>query len=137
MLVQDVMSREPVVVAPEDSLLHARNLMRQAHLRHLPVVRDGRLDGVITDRDIRDYTPSRCLAGSAREPDVELERVKVDAVMSRHPTTAKPGEPVGAAAARMLSHGVGCLPVVDRERVVGVLTATDVLRMVAGNRRVS
>lgn len=137
MLVEELMSRDPVVVAPEDSLLHARNLMRQANLRHLPVLRDGRLDGVITDRDIRDYMPSRDRALSIYELGANLEHIRVEAVMSRHPSVAKPREPIAAAAARMLAHGIGCLPVVDHERLVGVLTATDVLRMVSGHRRVS
>ena len=135
MWVQNYMTRDPMVVAPEDSLRHARSVMMGACVRHLPVVRDGRLEGVITDRDIRDYMPSRCRDLSLHELGAEIEAVTVDQVMSRLPVTVGPDCTMAEAAAVLLARGVGCLPVMSGERLVGLVTRSDVLRVIAAAHR--
>lgn len=131
MLVKDAMTRNPVFVSPEDSLTHARRLMQRHSVRHLLVLRDGRLEGVITDRDIRDYMPSRCRDMAVHELQREIERISVDQVMSRLPATVTPDDPVSHGAAVMRARRVGCLPVLEGEDPVGILTTSDLLRVLA------
>jgi len=115
MLVSKRMTENPVTVEPDDSLAHAQSLMRKGKFRRLPVLQEGGLVGIITDRDIREHVG-------------HLEHTKVNAAMTETPVTVTPGITLESAAALMLRHKVGGLPVVDRGAVVGIITATDVLR---------
>jgi CBS domain-containing protein len=131
MLVLHHMTTDPIVIAPEDSLVHARTLMRRHSVRHLLVLQDGRLDGVITDRDIRDYMPSLCRDMGLHELSQEISRVHVDEAMKRLPVTISPEETIERAAQLFLAHRIGCLPVVSEGKVVGLITTSDVLRTLA------
>jgi acetoin utilization protein AcuB len=132
MLVKDWMMREPAYVTPEDSLLHAKQIMKRHGVRHLPVVRDGRVEGILTDRDVRDYTPSHCRSMDVFELGQVIDRLTVDEVMTRQPITVAPQMPVARAARLMLDNGFNGLPVVEHGRLVGIFTTSDALRVLAG-----
>ena len=120
MLVRDIM-RSPVVAVPPDTTLEAAyRTMREKAFRHLPVVEGSRLVGVITDRDLR-------LATSALAPVPFPADSSVSAVMSRDPLTANAEDAVEDAARVMRERKIGCLPVVDDGRVVGIITGIDLL----------
>jgi acetoin utilization protein AcuB len=120
MLVKEAM-RKPVTVIPaEASIGEANELMLSRSFRHLPVVDQGRLVGVLTDRDIRYATSSLCQTPRDAGDPVSL-------IMSRHPLTADPLDPVEDAARIMREHKIGCLPVVDGTELVGILTGMDLL----------
>ena len=131
MFVRDIMSREPTLIAPEDTLMHARNLMKRERVRHLLVGRDGRLEGIITDRDIRDYLLKIRHDPSQHDLHDQVDAVHVDHVMKHLPVSTTPEDTVQHVAHSMLVHGIGCLPVVSEDRIVGVVTTSDVLRAVA------
>ena len=128
MFVRDIMSREPTLIAPEDTLVHARSLMKREGVRHLLVERDGRLEGVITDRDIREY-----MLKIRHDPGHhdQVDAVHVDQVMKRLPVSTTPEDTVQHVAHSMLVHGIGCLPVLSAACIVGVVTTSDVLRAVS------
>jgi CBS domain-containing protein len=127
--VAEWMSTPPVTVAPSTSLEAAQRLMHQQHVRRLPVVADGRLVGIITWGDLRAAQPSAATTLSVYEWRALLEKVTVAACMTRDPVTIAPDAPVLDAAQAMLDRKVGGLPVVQDGRVVGVITESDLFRL--------
>jgi CBS domain-containing protein len=127
--VADWMSTPPITVTPSTSMEAAQRLMHQQHVRRLPVVADGRLVGIITWGDLRAAQPSAATTLSVYEWRALLEKVTVAACMTRDPLTVAPGASVLEAAQAMLDRKVGGLPVVEDGRVVGVITESDLLRL--------
>ncbi len=120
MLVQDAM-QTPVYTALVDQSLEATyRFMQTEKVRHLPVLQDGQLVGVITDRDLR-YATSRLHERPFEPGD------RVGNVMSTPPITIGPLEPVEEAARLMRQHAIGCLPVLDAGNLAGIVTGTDLL----------
>jgi acetoin utilization protein AcuB len=115
MIVGKHMTRNPAVIGPDDSLSSAQEKMRSGDFRRLPVVLDGRLIGIVTDRDLR-----RCMG--------LLEKVKVNAVMTEILVTVSPRDTIEKAAQLMLKHKIGGLPVVEENKLVGVITTSDLLQ---------
>jgi len=109
-----------VTVEADQTLAEAYRLMRENDIRHLPVMRAGRLAGIVSDRDLR-------FATSALHPTPFSDDALVEGVMMREPHTAAPGDPVEEAAREMHRFRIGCLPVLDAGRLVGMVTVTDLL----------
>ena len=128
MRVSEWMTPAPVSVAPSSSIPDVRELMLRRRIRHLPVVEEGRLVGIITDRDVRTVQPSPATSLTAGEMNYLLARLTVRAVMTRPVLTVGPHEPLVEAVRLLLEHKIGGLPVVEGERLVGILTAGDLLR---------
>jgi CBS domain-containing protein len=111
-----MMTRELVTLDENEKLADANTLLGRRHIRHLPVVREGKLVGLITHRDIL-----RCIAtkgGGCRAGDL----------MTREVLTVNPQTPLLDAIRMMRNHSFGCLPVVEGERLVGILTEADLVR---------
>jgi acetoin utilization protein AcuB len=104
------------------------NLIRQRGIRHLPVVEGGRLVGIVTDRDIRQASPSSATSLEIHELHYLLEKLKVCDVMTTNVVTVAPGTPIDEAARLMLQHRIGSLPVLRGEDLVGIITETDMLQ---------
>jgi CBS domain-containing protein len=133
MEVRELMSRDVVTIGPTESCLDAVVRMQRARVRHLPVLnRDGQLVGIITDRDLRHHLFSSRVFGmlGSTPVDVLLDGVRVAEIMSTDVMTVEAGAGVGDAADTMRKHRVGSLPVVDRGRMVGIVTEVDILRQV-------
>jgi CBS domain-containing protein len=133
MQIREMMSREVVTIAPTDSCLDAVVRMQRARVRHLPVVnRDGLLVGVLTDRDLRHHLFSPKIFGALGSTPVDalLDGVRVAEIMSTQVVSAEVGTSLADAADTMRKHRVGSLPVVERGRVVGIVTEVDVLRQI-------
>jgi acetoin utilization protein AcuB len=120
MLVQDIMTSAVVSISPDVSLQDAYQTMQEKGIRHLPVLVLDKLVGVITDRDLR-------LATSALAPTPFPSGARVSAVMRLFPFTADPADPVEDAARLMREKKIGCLPVMDDDRLVGIVTGLDLL----------
>jgi acetoin utilization protein AcuB len=124
--------KHPVhTVKPLDSIQHARELMASHRVNQLPVVVDGRLVGIITDRDLRDAFPSVFdspvfTAGKAKTA-TDPRKLTVEMVMTANVTTVGPGDSMADAVRRMQRERIGALPVVDGKHVVGIVTRSDVL----------
>jgi WS/DGAT/MGAT family acyltransferase len=127
--VADLMTREVVTVRPEATLADAWTTMHEARIRHL-VVGDakGRLIGVVTHRDLLSAAQSRMTFPNEADRMRMLSWVHVADAMETHVSTASPAEPAAVAGRRMANHKLGCLPVVDGDRLVGVVTEHDFLR---------
>jgi CBS domain-containing protein len=112
--VGQLVGREPIVVRSTDTLDVASARMLEAGVRHLPVVDDNRLVGMLSDRDIQPHGGY-------------LAQTRVNAAMTLNPATVSTDVATADAARRMLDRGVRALPVVDGERVIGIVTSTDIL----------
>jgi acetoin utilization protein AcuB len=120
MLVKEMMRTSVTVISVGATLGEADQLLHTRGFRHLPVVDQGRLVGILTDRDIRFATSSLCAAPRSGSDSVSL-------AMSSPPLTADPLDPVEDAARIMRLNKIGCLPVLDGGELVGMLTGMDLL----------
>jgi acetoin utilization protein AcuB len=129
MKITPYMKRTVVTVKPLDSALHARELLERHRINQLPVVVDGRLIGIVTDRDLRDVFPSVLEAGErVRHRETAPDRVPVRDVMAPKVLTLGPDASVAEAAQLLRRERIGAVPVVDAEgRVCGILTRSDLL----------
>jgi acetoin utilization protein AcuB len=127
MYVRDRMRRNVIAIAPDQSLRMARERMYKHGIRRLPVIHDGKLVGIITDRDVRQAWASSATALSTHELLYLLDRVTVGEVMTRDVITVTPDTPLAEAARLLHDHKIGGLPVVEGKAVVGIITETDLL----------
>jgi acetoin utilization protein AcuB len=135
MRVRDLMSSKVITVDPEMPMLEARQRMTDAHIRHLVVTEGSRVAGMLTDRDIRLNLPSPATTLSIWEINALLARLTVSEVMSRLVIVVDSNRSVADAAHLMLDHQIGALPVVEGERLVGIVTESDFVRLVAAADR--
>jgi len=126
--VRELMTGRLVTVALNTPVFEARQTMLRERIRHLLVTDGSRLVGVVTDRDIRLNLPSQATSLSVWEVNYLLARLTVDQVMTRTVITVGPDRHAREAAQIMLEHKIGCLPVLDGERLLGIITETDLLR---------
>ncbi len=129
--VDDLMTIDPDVVAPDVPLRKAIVIMNEYDVRQLPVVKAGKLVGIITDRDIRLAVNSPLVS---EEPLERLELInghKVESAMTTNPVTVTPDMPIYKVADLMATFKYGALPVVNGEDLVGIITVTDLLRQMA------
>lgn len=117
-LVRDWMTRQPVTVSPDRPVGQVAGLMRTHAIRHVLVTDGDRLAGIVSNRDVR--TPV------GLEPRVPAE-APVSRVMSENPVTVAADAPLVVAARALLERRIGALPVLDGDRVVGILTRSDAL----------
>lgn len=128
MLVKDWMTRDPLTAEAKDGLMHARVLMKRHSVRHLPILSGGCLVGVLSDRDLRDYTPSFCTSLDVYEMHYMIAKLTVEDAMTPRPVSATPETSMARAGELMIKKKIGCLPVVSEGKVVGILTETDLIR---------
>ena len=119
MKVKDAMTSEPAKIGPDDGCAQAAMLMREEDCGSLPVVRDGKLVGIVTDRDI---------VVRAAADGRDLKTTKVSEVMSADPVTIGPDADIDEAAKLMAQHQVRRLPVVDKGRLVGIIVTAQLAR---------
>ncbi len=128
MIVAKRMMRNPVHVDENDSMKKAMDLLKDREIRHLPVLKDGeKLVGIVTERDIKQASPSPATALEIREIYYLLDKVKVKQIMTRRPYTISSTAPIEEAALIMREKRIGCLPVIEEGKLVGILTETDIL----------
>jgi acetoin utilization protein AcuB len=129
MLVKDWMTREVITVEEDVSIMKASKLMKDKGFQHLPVVRQGRLTGIVSDRDLKEAHPSKATTLDIHELYYLLDKLQVKKVMSKNPHTVSGNETTDKAAALMLKHDISALPVVDQKGdLQGIITKGDVFR---------
>jgi acetoin utilization protein AcuB len=124
MRLEDIMRKRVVTVSTETTIGEALSLLRGNRIRHLPVLEDGKLVGIVSDRDLRDALPSSLLA---HEDDSEVLQKAVSEIMTRRVITAHPLDFIEDAAKAVYEYKVGSLPVLDGGRLVGIVTESDIL----------
>jgi acetoin utilization protein AcuB len=123
LLVRDSMTREIVTLAPDETVGTALALCRERRIRHLPVLTEGRLVGIVSDRDLRSATP----AFGDPERAAALQEILVEDVMASDVVSVLPDDPIEQAANTMRERRIGCLPVVESGELVGIITSSDVM----------
>ena len=130
MPVKNWMTTDVVSVGPDTSLLKVGKLMKDHHIRRIPVVdENGQVVGIISDRDVRDASPSKATTLDMYEMHYLLAELKAKNIMTAKPITVKPTDTVEQAALIMLDNKVGGLPVVDDSgKLVGIISDHDVFK---------
>lgn len=128
--VQDWMRENPVTITPDATLAEAQELMAEHEVRRLPVVENGELVGIITYSDILRQIPPLRDEEEVDHAAVLLSQRTVGEVMTYSPITINPSATIQEAAERMLEYQVSGLPVVRNNKVVGIITESDIFRLV-------
>ncbi len=129
MLIRDWMTKDPVTITEDTSMIKAIHLMKERRFRRIPVVSQGKLVGMVTDRDLKEASPSKATTLDVHELYYLLAELQVSEIMSRDPFSVSPDDTVEHAAQIMLEHTISGLPVVDGScAVVGIITQSDVFR---------
>lgn len=128
MLVREWMTSSPQTVNATTPVMEAMQSLREGGFRRLPVVRNGKLIGIVTDRDLKEATPSKATTLSIYELNYLLSKLTVKDVMKAPVITVRADDPIEQAALLMEEHRVSGLPVLDGPELVGILTITDLMR---------
>ncbi len=127
--VRDIMSAEVTTLGRNDTLLLAKDIMNLGRIRHFPVVEDDELVGVVSQRDLYRASLGTVMQYGEKAQRAFLESVAVKEIMV-DPISIGPDATVGDAARLMMEHKIGCLPVLEDNRLVGIVTETDMLQVV-------
>ena len=128
--IKERMQRNPITVLPDASFYEARAIIRDKGIRHLPVVdKNHHLVGLVTDQDIREAAPSDATSLSVHELHYLLGKLKVSAFMTPKAKliSITPDTIIEKAVQLMHDHKIGCLPILDGEKLLGIITETDIL----------
>jgi CBS domain-containing protein len=131
--VRDIMQTSFVTVSAGDTLSTVEDIMTLGGVRHMPVVRGGTLVGVVSERDLLRASLSNLTAFRQEERRAFLQVVEITRVMTAPPVVISPEAEIEQAALLLAEKKIGCLPVIDEGKLVGLLTETDVLRCIAGS----
>lgn len=129
MLVKDWMSRKVVTVNVNDSMQHGINLLMEHDISMMPVMEDGQLVGIVTDRDLKRASPSDAVMLDIQRILYLLSKLEVGAIMSRYPITLSPDHTMEEAAEIMLTNKISGAPVLDdNKNIVGMITKSDIFK---------
>lgn len=126
--VRDYMTPNPNTLEVNCSLLDAFLLLRRGGLRHIPILEEGRLVGVLTDRDVARFAPTMLLPLPPQEYNRVFEDTPVGKLMTRNPVSTAPDAPLAEAVELLYQNRLGCLPVLEGNQLVGIITRKDMLR---------
>ncbi|UCD34922.1 MAG: CBS domain-containing protein [Nitrospiraceae bacterium] len=129
MFVADWMTRKVVTVTPDETIAAAAKLCRDKGIKHLPVIQRRQIKGILSDRDIREYVPSRAKTLDVCDLHAVIENTKVKDVMRTDIVLTTADTPVEEAAMIMLDNNIGCLPVVQGSMLVGIISDRDIYRV--------
>ncbi|GKV69549.1 acetoin utilization protein AcuB [Sporosarcina sp. NCCP-2716] len=125
MLIEEIMKTDVITLTPSHTVKDAADLMRERHIRHLPIIEDGsRLVGIITDRDLKEILPY------GRQIPADMQAVydmPLAECMVTEPITGHPMDFVEESALVFYHNQIGCLPIVSNDELIGIITETDLL----------
>jgi acetoin utilization protein AcuB len=129
MLVKEWMTKDPVTITDETSMMKAIHIMKERRFRRLPVLHEGKLVGLVTDRDLKEASPSKATTLDVHELYYLLAELQIKEIMTRNPLAVSPEDTVEHAAQLMLEKTISGLPVVDETGyLVGIITQSDVFK---------
>jgi CBS domain-containing membrane protein len=129
-LVRDVMMGSPVTLKPEDTLDLANDVISLGRIRHIPVVEDETLVGLLSERDLLGAAATAIFGLKHKSKTALLKSVLIKDVMKRNVITVVPETPIKETAHLMADRKIGCVPVMSNGSLVGLVTTTDILRYV-------
>jgi CBS domain-containing protein len=128
MTVKEIMSTDVEIIGRNENLRTVEDIMRNKKIRHLLVLEEGQIAGVLTQRDLFKAAMSSTMGTGEKAQRAFLHSVLVKEVMTYPVITIAPAATVQEAANLMIEKGIGCLPVVEGTQLVGIITKTDLLR---------
>lgn len=128
MYVRDWMTKKVHTVKLGEPIADAAKLMKDHGIKHVPVLKGKGLVGIISDRDIKEYVPSRATSLDMYELHYLLQNTIVKAIMKTSVITAAPDMPIEEASMQMLDKCIGCLPVMDGKKLVGMISDQDIFK---------
>lgn len=126
MYVRSRMTANPYTVAPETTALETLDLMKNKKIKRVPVVKNGKLVGIVTERKIMESAPSPVTSLNMFDVKTFLSKLKIESVMTKNVITVSTGSLLEEAALKMIDNDIGALPVLDNEKLVGIITETDI-----------
>jgi len=128
MKAKEWMTQNPLTLTEDEVVKTAVTLVLRNRIRHLPVLQDDRLVGIVSDRDLKRALPSVVAGSSPEEYQNFMSSTKLKEVMTADPVTCTPDTDVKDVVRQFVENKIGAIPVVDEGRVVGILTQTDAMR---------
>jgi len=129
MQVQDVMVRDVATLDVDDELSLANDIMKLGRIRHLPVVSGKKLLGIISERDLFRSSLLEALGHEPARTREFMKAVRIQDIMVKNIITVGPEADIREAVKLMLTHKIGCIPVVAGGELLGLITETDILRL--------
>lgn len=129
-VVREIMMGSPVTLKPDETLDLANDVISLGRIRHIPIMEDGRLVGVLSERDMMGAATTTIFGLKRKSKSALLKSVLIKDVMKKKVITVKPDTPIKDAAHLMKEKKIGCVPVVNEGSLVGLVTTTDILRYV-------
>jgi acetoin utilization protein AcuB len=128
-LIRDWMSEKLITITPQTTLPEVQRIMLEHKIRRLPVLKGDKLVGIVTLGDIREAKPSDATTLSIYELNYLLDQLTAKDFMTPDPITIAPDATIAEAAQLMVEHKVGGLPVIDDGKLIGIITETDLCRL--------
>lgn len=129
MLIKERMSKPVISVAPDMPIQEVMGLMKRENIRRTPVLKDGKLVGIVSNRDLLNASPSQATSLSIWELNYLLSKITIAEVMTKEVITISEDTPIEEAARIMADNKIGGVPVVNNGEVVGIITETDLFRV--------
>lgn len=129
MFVSDWMTEKVFTLTPDDYVSDAVKMMKERRIKHIPVVKDDRLKGIVSDRDIKEFCPSKATTLDVYELHYLLAKTKIKDIMKGNVVTVTPSTPVEEAAMILRDKNIGALPVVQDDRLIGIISDHDIFRV--------
>ena len=127
MTVSEIMMGSPVTLAPDDTLDLANDIISLGRIRHIPILDNGKLVGLISERDLIGAAANRIFGLNQKSRSILLKREMIKNIMKKRVVMVTPDTPIKDAATIMADKKIGCVPVVSDGALVGLVTATNVL----------
>jgi acetoin utilization protein AcuB len=126
MYVSDWMAHKVMTLDPDNTAADALSLMKEKHIHHLPIVAQDKLVGILTDRDLREFTSAKSCSVDVYAVHYLPAKTKLKDIMKTEPVTTTSDTPLEQAAMMMLDRDIGCLPVVSAGKLIGIITDKDI-----------
>jgi len=131
MRIGDIMTRKPITVDSETSIVDSKSIMKENNIRRLPVVDKGKLVGIVTERMILEASPSPATSLSIYEIHYLISKMKVKDIMVKNPITISPDTTFEEALLLGQEKRIGAFPVLEKGKLVGIITESDLVRFIA------
>lgn len=128
MYIKDWMTKEVITADINDHVSFAVRTMRDNKIKHLPVMKDGKLFGLLTDRKLKEFIPSKGTSLDVYELNYLLETTKLSELVEPNVVTAEAMLPIEEAALKLFEHHINCLPILEGDKLVGIISDKDVFK---------
>lgn len=126
MFVRDYMTKSPITISKKTPVFEALEIMKKYKIRQLPVVAEGKLAGLVTEKELLTVSPSPATSLSIYEMNYLLAKMNVGEAMIKNPLTVTPGTTLEEAALIMRENKIGSVPVLEDDKLIGIITVTDI-----------